>query len=67
MLLFLGVHCEFPTCESAPCQNNGTCMPDSARGFSCDCSGTGRERKQIRILDFICMIMFQVLKVKSVW
>jgi hypothetical protein len=41
-LFFKGLHCEFPTCESIPCQNNGTCIPDSERGFLCNCTGTGR-------------------------
>ena len=37
----LGIHCEFPTCESVPCRNNGTCTPHSDRGFLCNCTETG--------------------------
>lgn len=37
------MHCESPTCESVPCQNNGTCHPNSDRGFVCNCTGTGYE------------------------
>jgi hypothetical protein len=40
--LFEGLHCEFSTCESIPCHNNGTCIPDSERGFLCNCTDTGK-------------------------
>ncbi len=45
LIYYLGLHCEFPTCESIPCQHNGTCTPDSDRGFLCNCTGTGRKRE----------------------
>ncbi|CAF3534312.1 unnamed protein product [Adineta steineri] len=40
---FTGLNCEFLTCESLPCQHNGTCMPDIDEGFLCNCTGTGYE------------------------
>jgi len=39
---FTGAHCELFTCESLPCQHNGTCRPDTDRGFQCNCTGTGK-------------------------
>ena len=39
---FTGLHCELLTCESEPCQHNGTCIPDSYQGFLCNCTGTGK-------------------------
>jgi Notch 1 len=39
---FLGSHCQLLTCESVPCRHNGTCTPDSERGFQCNCTDTGR-------------------------
>jgi hypothetical protein len=39
---FTGSQCEFSTCESIPCRNNGTCIPNSERGFLCNCTGTGK-------------------------
>ena len=49
-----GSHCEFPTCESVLCRNNGTCTPGSQRGFSCNCSRTGRSKYSfVRISDLV--------------
>ena len=39
---FTGMICELLTCESVPCEHNGTCLPDADQGFRCNCSGTGR-------------------------
>ena len=39
---FTGMNCELFTCESLPCEHNGTCLPDGDQGFQCNCTGTGR-------------------------
>jgi len=38
---YTGLHCEYSTCESIPCENNGTCQPNSSKGFTCNCTNTG--------------------------
>lgn len=43
---YKGENCQLPTCESLPCQYNGTCLPDEERGFQCNCTDTGYEGDQ---------------------
>ncbi|UJR36501.1 hypothetical protein I4U23_029222 [Adineta vaga] len=38
---YTGLNCELLTCESLPCQHNGTCISDVSEGFVCNCTGTG--------------------------
>jgi hypothetical protein len=39
---YTGLNCQLLTCESLPCQHNGTCIPDMNEGFRCNCTGTGK-------------------------
>ncbi len=43
---YTGLNCQLLTCESLPCQHNGTCIPDMDEGFRCNCTGTGLKKKQ---------------------
>jgi hypothetical protein len=40
---YTGSRCELLTCESRPCENNGTCIADVNEGFVCNCTGTGND------------------------
>ena len=42
---YTGLNCQLLTCESLPCQHNGTCMPDMDDGFRCNCTGTGKKEQ----------------------
>jgi hypothetical protein len=53
---YTGLNCELLTCESIPCQHNGTCIPDINQGFICNCTGTG---KDCLMFSFILNSFFQ--------
>lgn len=37
---YTGEQCEFPTCESRPCQHGTTCEMVNATSFACNCTGS---------------------------